>query len=136
MLSTRTKAKAGTKAARGIVESPLLRTAAREAVPPLARAGVKAGKGRMSRKTRRQLEHLGESARTAASVASTYAPQVAQAAQEFGLAQPPRKKRTAPRVLAGVLIGAAGTYLLDPRNGRLRRALFSQAPVAQGTPAA
>lgn len=136
MLSTTSKAKAGAKTARAIAESSLLRNAVSEAGPPIAKLGVKAGKRRVSRKTRKQLEHLGETVGAVAQVASSYAPQAAHAAQEFGLIEAPKRKRTAPRVVVGVVIGAATVYLLEPGVGREHRRqlqrLFGQVQGAAG----
>jgi len=123
MLSTKTKAKAGAKTAKTIAESPLLRSALGEAAPPIAKLGVKAGKKRMSRKTRKQLEQLGDTVGTVASLAGDYVPQAAKAAQQLGLVEPPKQKKTAPRVFVGVVIGAVATYLLEPGEaGRKHRA--------------
>ena len=123
MLSTKTKAKSGAKTAKGIVENPLLRSAVTEAAPPIAKLGVKAGKKRMSRKTRKQIEQLGDTVGTVASLASDYVPQAAKAAQQLGLVEPPKQKKTMPRVIVGVVIGAVVTYLLEPGEaGRKHRA--------------
>lgn len=121
MLSTKTKAKAGAKTAKAIVEHPLLRTAVTEAAPPVVKLGAKAGKRRLSRKARRQLEQLGDTMGTVAELASNYVPQAAQAAQELGLVEAPKKKRTAPRLLAGAVIGATVMYLFEPEHGREHR---------------
>lgn len=121
MLSTKTKAKAGAKTAKTIAESPLLRSAIGEAAPPIAKLGVKAGKKRISRKTRKQLEQLGDTVGNVASLASNYVPQAAEVAQQLGLVEPPPRKKTAPRVLAGVAIGAALMYLLEPGVGDQHR---------------
>ena len=121
MLSTRTKATAGAKTAKTIVQNPLLRSAVTEAGPPIARLGVTVGKKRMSRKGRKQLEQMGDALSTVAALTSTYAPRAAQAAQELGLVEAPKPKRTAPRLLAGVLIGAVAMLLLEPGHGREHR---------------
>jgi len=121
MLSTKTKTKAGARTAKAIVEHPLLRTAVAEAGPPIARAGVKVGKQRLSRKSRRQLEQLGSTLGTVASLASTYAPQAAQTAQQLGLVEAPKTKRTGPRLLAGAVLGAVAMFLLEPGHGREHR---------------
>jgi hypothetical protein len=121
MLSTKTKAKAGAKTAKTIAENPLLRSAVSEAAPPIAKLGVKAGKKRMSRKTRKQLEQLGDTVGSVATLAQNYVPQAAEVAQQLGLVEPPKRKSSTPRVLAGVAIGAALMYLLEPGAGSQRR---------------
>jgi hypothetical protein len=119
--STKTKAAAGAKAAKTIAQNPFLRTAVTEAGPPIARLGVNAGKQRLSRKTRKQLEDLGDTLGTVASLASNYVPQAAQAAQELGLIEAPKRKRTGPRLLAGAALGALAMFLFEPGHGREHR---------------
>ena len=121
MLSTKTKAKTGARTAKAIVQHPVLRTAVSQAGPPIARAGVRVGKQRLSRKSRKQLEQLGETLGTVAGVASDYLPQAVLAAQELGLIEAPKTKRTRPRLLAGIALGAAAMFLLEPGHGREHR---------------
>jgi hypothetical protein len=121
VLSTKTKAKAGAKTAKTIVQNPLLRSAVTEAGPPIARLGVAAGKKRMSRKGRKQLEQVGDALGTMATLASNYAPQAAQAAQEFGLIDAPKPQRTGRRLMAGAVLGALVMFLFEPGHGREHR---------------
>jgi type VI protein secretion system component VasF len=116
-----TKATVGAKSAKTIVQNPLLRSAVTEAAPPIARLGLTAGKKRMTRKGRRQLDQMADALTTVAALTSTYAPRAAQAAQELGLVQAPKPKRTAPRLLAGALLGATAMFLLEPGHGREHR---------------
>lgn len=126
MLSTKTKAKVGAKTAKGIIQEPLLRSAVTEIAPPVAKLGVKAGKKRMSRKTRKQFEQLGETVGSVASLAQNYVPQAAEVAQQLGLVEPPKRKSTTPRVLTGVAIGAVLMYLLEPGTGGEHRAQLAK----------
>jgi hypothetical protein len=43
------------------------------------------------------------------------------AARQLGWAEVPKQKRTAPRVAAGVVIGAGAVYFLEPKGGPGRR---------------
>ncbi|HET9719613.1 MAG TPA: hypothetical protein VFP55_06015 [Solirubrobacteraceae bacterium] len=110
-------AKVGAKTAQSIVRNPLLRSALTEAGPPIARLGMRTGKKQLSRKGRKQLEQLGEAMTTVASLASNYAPQAAEMAQELGLVEAPKPKRTAPRLLAGAALGASAMFLFEPGHG-------------------
>lgn len=122
MFSRKTKTKAGVKAARAIIEEPALRNAVSEVAPPIAKLGWGVTKKRTKRRTRRQLEQLGDTVGTVASLAQSYVPQAAQAAQQLGLVEVPKRKRTAPRVATGVVIGAGLMYLLEPGAGKQHRA--------------
>jgi hypothetical protein len=44
-----------------------------------------------------------------------------QAAQELGLIEAPKRKRTGPRFLAGVVVGAGVVYFFEPDRGRAHR---------------
>ncbi len=114
MVGTKTKAKVGAKAAKGIIQEPILRGAVSEIAPPMAKLGMTVGKKRINRKTRKQLEHLSETVGTVASQASDLA-------QQLGLVEPPKQKSTTPRVVAGAVIGAALMYLLEPGVGGQHR---------------
>lgn len=103
------------KAAKGVAKNPkILRTGAK-AAPPAAKLGWNLAKPRMKRRTRRKAERLGDLLGT---TLATYGP---QAAQQLGLAEPPKKKRTAPRVALGIVIGATAVYFFEPERGAARR---------------
>jgi hypothetical protein len=125
MLSTRSKARLGARAAKGLARNEGIRDLAVGSVPAIT--GVRFGwrKRRAKKRGREQVERLTEAARTAGDAARSagetlqnYAPQVAQ---QLGLAEPPKQKRTAPRVAAGVVIGASAVYFLEPQGGAERR---------------
>jgi hypothetical protein len=58
------------------------------------------------------------------------------AARQLGWAEAPRAKRTAPRVVAGAVIGAGAVYFLEPKCGPERREqvlrLINGGPPEQG----
>ena len=90
------------------------------AIKPAAKAGLltravkpaaKAGKAFGKRRARQRAESVGH---TASVVSETLLIQVPEAAREMGFIERPAPKRTAPRVAAGVLIGASAMYLLEP----------------------
>jgi hypothetical protein len=70
------------------------------------------------RQARRRVEDLTRAARIMRETASVYGP---EAAQLMGWVEPPRPKRTAPRVLVGVVIGATAMYFLEPGAGKEHR---------------
>ncbi|MGH2888535.1 MAG: hypothetical protein ACRDNJ_02805, partial [Solirubrobacteraceae bacterium] len=53
-------------------------------------------------------------AETAVAVGEALVTRGPQAAQALGLAEAPKQKRTAPRVVAGAAIGASAVYFLEP----------------------
>jgi hypothetical protein len=118
ILKKTTKGVLAAKAAKGVAERPALIRAGAQAVAPVARLGVKATKPRVKRKTRRRAKELGDSIRTLGTALATYGP---PAAQELGLVEPPKQKRTAPRVAAGMAVGAGAMYLLEPEHGAEHR---------------
>lgn len=120
VLGKATKGFVGVKAAKGVAKNPKILKAGAKAAPPAAKFGWKLTKPRLTRRTRRRAERLGEAVGSALAV---YGP---QAAEQFGLIEPPKPKRTAPRVAAGVVIGATAVYLLEPEHGREHREQLRQ----------
>jgi hypothetical protein len=114
MLSRKTKI----KAAKAVIENPPLRHAAAAAAPPAAKLVLKRKRRQARRRSREQAERISDAARTASSALANYGPAAAEA---LGLTEPPKQKRTAPRVGVGVLIGAGAMYLLEPEKGHARR---------------
>jgi hypothetical protein len=90
IISTKTKGKAGLKAAKAVAKRPQL---------------------------------LADAAHTIGDVLAVQGP---QAAYELGLADPPKPKRTVPRVVAGILIGAGAVYFLEPEHGAEHRRKVAQ----------
>jgi hypothetical protein len=117
-LTIATKGIIGTKAAKTAARNPDKVRAGVRAFAPVARAGVKAGKPLVKRQTRKRAESAADTARAWRDVLKVYAPQTAQ---ELGLVENCPRKRTAPRVGAGIAIGAGAAYLLDPTQGQKRR---------------
>ena len=118
LLSTTTKAKVGGKAAKTVVKHPGLLKVGAKTTAPLAMFGAKAGAKIAKRRSRRRIERLGAAARDFGETLVTYGP---QAAQELGLVETPRPKRTAPRVAAGAVLGAGAMYFLEPGHGKEHR---------------
>jgi hypothetical protein len=112
-LSTSTKAKAGTKAAKTAVKNPGLVKVTGKSAKPVAKLGLKGGKPVAKRRVKNRFETIGGALRSAADELVTYGP---SAAQELGLVETPKPKRTAPRVLAGVVIGAGAMYAVEHRE--------------------
>jgi len=119
VLSTSTKGKIGLKAGKTAVKYPtLLRTGA-QAASPIGKLGVKVAK----RRVRRRADRVGNAARTIGQTLAVYGP---QAAYELGLVEPPKPKRTAPRLAAGFVLGASAVYFLEPEHGREHREKVAQ----------
>jgi hypothetical protein len=123
MLSTTTKVKLGAKGARGTARHP-----------GMVRAGVKGGTamGRMAakvtvpiakRRARRRIAGLADTARDIGQTLVTYGP---DAAVNLGLIEPPKRKRTAPKVAAGAVLGASAMYFLEPEHGKEHREKVAQ----------
>jgi hypothetical protein len=55
-----------------------------------------------------------------------FAVPAAKAAYALGLIEPPKPKRTAPRIAAGAVLGAGAVYLLDPEQGKQHRRRVAQ----------
>jgi hypothetical protein len=110
VLSKGAKTAVGVKAAKGVAKNP-----------GVVKLGLKASKPMARRKARRgvnRVERLSEAAAAFGRELVEYGP---QAAQELGLVELPRPKRTAPRVAAGVVLGASAVYFLEPESGREHR---------------
>jgi hypothetical protein len=115
VLSNTAKGAAGFKAAKGAAKNPTVLRAGAKAAPPAAKLGWKFAKPRLKRTTRRKAERFGDVLGTTLTV---YGP---QAARQLGLAEPPKPKRTAPRIVLGILIGATAVYFLEPEHGAQHR---------------
>ena len=111
-MSRKRKTGLGVEAAKGLIADPAIRSAAAEAAPPVARLSLNVGKRFARRRTRRQLEQIGDTINTLATLLATYGPLLGQ---QLGAVEPPRQKRTAPRVASGVVIGATAMYVLRPK---------------------
>jgi hypothetical protein len=117
MLSTGTKAKRGTKAAKGLVKNPgVLQLAS-----PAAKGRLKLAKPLAKRRTRKRVERIGETAREIAMTLATYAPDAARA---LGILPPKKEKQklVIPLAAAGAALGAGAVYFLEPKRGRAHRA--------------
>jgi hypothetical protein len=113
VLGTTTKVALGGKAAK----SPLGRGAAAKtlkAAPGAAKSGLKLGKPVLKRRTRKRVDEATDAVVLAL---AGYAP---RAVRRLGL-EPPKRKRTTPRVLAGAAMGAAAMYLFEPGHGAEHR---------------
>lgn len=113
VLSTPTKAKAGAKAVKGAAKNPGVLKVGAKSTSPVAKIGLKTGAPVAKRQARKRFESFGETARTVAEDLVTYGP---SAAQELGLVDAPKPKRTAPRVAVGVVIGAGAVLLVEHRE--------------------
>jgi hypothetical protein len=109
VLSTKTKARVGVKAAKQAAKHPKLALRGGRGAQPVVRAVVLM----RTRQARQQAAAVVDAGR---SIAQT----VFEAGRDAARAQVPRK-RTAPRVAAGIAVGAAAMYFLDPASGDERR---------------
>jgi hypothetical protein len=116
VLSTSTKSKAGAKAAKAIATRPRLLIVGAKASAPAAKLGLKASKPYANHLARRGADQIVEASRALGEAMAVHA---TRAVYELGLAKPP--KRTAPRVAAGMVIGATAVYFLEPESGRKHR---------------
>jgi hypothetical protein len=118
LLSTPTKAVLAGTAVKGTAKRPeIIRIGART-IAPVAKLGYAVSKPRLRRRARRRAERLGDAAHTVGEVLTKFGP---EAAWELGLAERPKPKRTAPRVAAGIVVGAGTMYLLEPGHGSEHR---------------
>jgi hypothetical protein len=120
MFTASTKTKVGAKALTRVARNPgVLRVA-----PPTARLGSKVAKPLAKRRAHKRAERVGEAARGIATTTAAYAPSLVRVIDALA---PPKRKRLAPRVGAGVVLGtgavlgAAAVYLLAPGGGREHR---------------
>ena len=123
VLDTTNKARIGVKSAKTAVKHPRSVRISGKAITPLSKVALKAGSPLVKRRVRRRVEQLGDAARVIGETLVTYGP---PAAYELGLAEPPKPKRTAPRVAAGIVIGASAVYFLEPEHGREHREKVAQ----------
>jgi F0F1-type ATP synthase membrane subunit c/vacuolar-type H+-ATPase subunit K len=110
ILTKGAKGFAGVKAVKGVANNPNVVKLGAKASKPVAK--------RKARKGVKRVERFGEAAAEFGRELVVYGP---QAAQELGLIEQPKPKRTAPRVAAGVVIGATAVYFLEPETGREHR---------------
>ena len=123
LLSSTTKLKLGAKATKHAARNPALVKFGAQAGMPVARLAAKAQTSMARRRARRRVGNLGEAVRSAGETLVTYGP---QAARELGLVEAPKPKRTAPRLAAGVVLGASAVYFLEPEHGKEHREKVAQ----------
>lgn len=129
VMSTTTKGRIGLKLAGQGARHPkavlLGGRATKRAAGPLARLGLTVGAPIARRRARRRARDLGHTAQsvahgaqsvaeTALAVGEALVTRGPLAAQRLGLAEAPKPKRTAPRVVAGAALGASAVYFLEP----------------------
>jgi hypothetical protein len=117
-MASKRKGGLGFEAARGIVMDSAVRTAAMDAVQPMAKLSFSLGKRRARRRTRKQLQQLEERISSVASLMAAYGPLIAE---QLATIQRPRheekKKATVPALATGVVLGAGVMYLVEPGAG-------------------
>jgi hypothetical protein len=123
VLEPKTKAKLGGKAAKTALEHPRLTVRGTKVALPAAKLGTKASRPLLKRRARRRTGNLADATRSITDTLAVYAAQVAYA---LGLAEPPKSKRTGRRLAAGVVVGAAAVYFLEPKHGREHREQLSR----------
>lgn len=124
MLSTTAKARLGVRTARQAAKHPKLTGRAVRAARPALRAAKPALRGAVqgtSRVERRRARHRAESlVGSGRAIGQTLLALGREAADEAAETQA-RRKRTMPRVAAGVAIGAGAMYFLEPGSGAEHR---------------
>jgi hypothetical protein len=119
-LSNSKKGKLGRKAAGTAIKHPRATRLVAKASAPAAKGGWRLGKTIAKRKVGRRIEDVGKTARAVGDTIAIYG---REAARLLGWVEPPKPKRTAPRVLVGIVIGATAMFLLEPGEpGKERRA--------------
>jgi hypothetical protein len=114
MAGKKTRAKLGAKGAIAMARHPMLRRTTARAGRPTAKIGWRVGTKVAKRKATDRLEQLGSMARTAGGLWVIYG---VPAAQGLGLIERPKPRRTGRVFLAGLAIGAAAAYFLEPEHG-------------------
>jgi hypothetical protein len=109
VLSTKTKARVGVKAAKRAAKHPKLVLRGAQGARPVVRGAVNV----RTRQARHQAAAVLDAGR---SIGQT----VFEAGRQAAQAQVPRK-RAVPRVAVGIGVGAAAMFLLDPASGDQRR---------------
>jgi hypothetical protein len=112
------KARAGTKAARAVGRRRGLLLATSKLALPAGRLGVKAAGPLLVRRARRRMPRFDDATRALGYALAVRGPLLAY---ELGLAEPPKRARSAPRVAAGALLGASAVYFLEPGRGAANR---------------
>ena len=112
-LSTKTKTRVGVKAAKQAARHPKLVLRGAQGAKPVVRGVVNL----RTRQARHQAAAVLDAGR---SIAQTVFEAGRQAGQVAARAEVPRR-RTAPRVAVGIVVGAAAMYFLDPASGDQRR---------------
>lgn len=112
-LSTKTKARVGVKAAKQAAKHPKLVRRGAQGAAPVVRGVVKL----RIRQARHQAAGVFDAG---SSIVQTVFEAGRQSAQDAARAQLPRK-RTAPRVAVGIVVGAGAMYFFDPASGDQRR---------------
>jgi hypothetical protein len=110
MLRKKTQARLGAMAVAAVARRRLLRRATVRAGGPAAKVGWGAGKLVAKHKARSRMEQIGTVGRTAGTIAVVYGP---MAAEVLRLVDAPKPKRRAPAFVAGLVIGAGASYLLN-----------------------
>jgi hypothetical protein len=123
VISNKTKGKAGFKVAKATAKRPQVLLSGTKIALPAGKAGLKASKPLLKRRARQRVDQLDKASRTLGEALAVYAP---RAAYDLGLAEPPKPKRTAPRVVAGAVIGASAMYFLEPGHGKEHREKVGQ----------
>jgi hypothetical protein len=114
MAGKKTGAKLGAMGAVAMARHPKLRRTTARAARPGAKVGWRVGKVVAKRKARAQLEQLSSIAQTSKGLWVVYG---LPAAQELGLIERPKPRRTGRVLVAGIVIGAAAVYFLEPEHG-------------------
>jgi hypothetical protein len=123
ILDTRTKGRAGAKAAALAVKNPRRAGRLAKATWPMGKVAFRVARPFAKRRARRQAEGIADSARMITESLLTYA---AAAGYRPAAFEPAKSKRTAPRVAAGVALGASAVYFLSPDGGAEHRKKLAQ----------